>query len=123
MPREIGGVEPVAAALIPDERSFALLVARQDGALCYRVPGCHRARKIAVSAAVSGKNWFLSEANIEGRHGAGRPHIKVVGSLLCTSPNTWPSSCATTFRGTFGSESGRMSARRMPTSPLRSGRH
>jgi hypothetical protein len=51
-------------------------------------PGRHRPCKIATSAAVSGKNWFLFDANSEGRHGAGRPHMRVVGSRLCTSPST-----------------------------------
>src|SRR5262249_31786867 len=45
------------------------------------------------------------ERYASGRQDAGRPHTRLLGSLLCPSPIAWPSSCAMRLRATLGSVS------------------
>ena len=56
-------------------------------------------RRAAFSSMVSGKNSSTGDEKAFGRHGAGRPHIRVAGSLLWLNPIACPISCATTQLG------------------------
>ena len=74
------------------------------------------------SWSVSGKSFgFQDQEKTSGRHGAGRPHISLSGSLLCRRPMACPISCAITFSATFGKFNGLKLAPLMPTTRLPSG--
>src|ERR1700730_5807572 len=60
-------------------------------------------RRAAFSSMVSGKNSSSGDEKAFGRQGAGRPHIRVVGSLLWLNPIACAIARSTTLRATLGS--------------------
>jgi hypothetical protein len=58
--------------------------------------------RVCFSSSKSGKYLSTPDRNAIGRHEAGLPHMRYPGSLLWPRPIAWPSSCAITFRATFG---------------------
>src|SRR5712691_9136077 len=55
-----------------------------------RREGSYRSARDWRSVSVSGKKCLVLDRKRFGRHVAGRPHIRVAGSLLWRSPSTWP---------------------------------